>query len=212
MASAKDIHSPGKAAAAKMSTALRKAAAAAATGTATSAARSCSSSTARLSVPHVPLHRTFGAAVRTWHNRTFAAVRQCHSRLPPLPVRSVVSDVARRWGADLSRGMAMARDMTEDEYNNIANQLLDDILEKLEFEEDSRDSYEVNASGDGVIHVVQPAGTWVLNKQTPSRQIWLSSPLTGPTHYKLAGDEWVCTKDDHRMVDRLREQLFIDLD
>ena len=31
----------------------------------------------------------------------------------------------------------MARDMTEDEYNNIANQLLDDILEKLEFEEDS---------------------------------------------------------------------------
>lgn len=106
----------------------------------------------------------------------------------------------------------MARDMTEDEYNNIANQLLDDILEKLEFEEDSRDSYEVNASGDGVIHVVQPAGTWVLNKQTPSRQIWLSSPLTGPTHYKLAGDEWVCTKDDHRMVDRLREQLFIDLD
>ena len=186
-----------------MQTILRKGAATAATGAATGAARLCSSTTARLSMPHVPLHRTF---------RAQAAVRQCHSRLPLAPVRSVSLDVARRWGADLPRGMAMARDMTEDEYNNIANQLLDDILEKLEFEEDSRDSYEVNASGDGVIHVVQPAGTWVLNKQTPSRQIWLSSPLTGPTHYKLAGDEWVCTKDDHRMVDRLREQLFIDLD
>ena len=136
--------------------------------------------------------------------------------------------------------MAIARDMTEDEYNNTANELLDDILDKLEVIEDSMEGFEVNASGDGVIHViVADKGTWVLNKQTPSRQIWLSSPITGPTHYKMVDDEvislvgtpcillytvrvdnsddwslncqWVCTKDGHKMVHRLREQLYIQL-
>ena len=107
--------------------------------------------------------------------------------------------------------MAIVRDLTEDEYNNIADRLLDDILEKLEAVEDSKEGFEVNASGDGVIHVVQDIGTWVLNKQTPSRQIWLSSPITGPTHYKLAGQDWICTKDGHKMVDRLMQQLYIQL-
>jgi frataxin len=114
-------------------------------------------------------------------------------------------------GGESRRGMAIVRDLTEDEYNNIADRLLDDILEKLEAVEDSKEGFEVNASGDGVIHVVQDIGTWVLNKQTPSRQIWLSSPITGPTHYKLAGQDWICTKDGHKMVDRLMQQLYIQL-
>jgi frataxin len=30
---------------------------------------------------------------------------------------------------------------------------------------------------------VKGSGTWVINKQAPSRQIWLSSPVSGPTHF-----------------------------
>ncbi len=42
-------------------------------------------------------------------------------------------------------------------------------------------------SADGVVNLrLGSRGTYVLNKQTPTRQLWLSSPVSGPWHY-----EWV---------------------
>ena len=108
----------------------------------------------------------------------------------PRACRALDAAVEGRMYAGGWRRMAIARDMTEDEYNNIANDLLNDILDKLEVIEDSMEGFEVNASGDGVIHIIiADKGTWVLNKQTPSRQIWLSSPVTGPTHYKMVDNQ-----------------------
>ena len=38
----------------------------------------------------------------------------------------------------------------------------------------------------GVLTVVIPDhGTYVINKQSPNRQIWLSSPVSGPARYNL---------------------------
>lgn len=34
-----------------------------------------------------------------------------------------------------------------------------------------------------------PSGTYVLNKQPPNKQIWLSSPVSGPKRY-----DWVASK------------------
>ena len=31
-------------------------------------------------------------------------------------------------------------------------------------------------------------GTYVINKQSPNRQIWLSSPVSGPKRYDFRGD------------------------
>jgi len=41
-----------------------------------------------------------------------------------------------------------------------------------------------------------PHGTWVLNKQTPNRQIWWSSPISGPKRYEYDPEtlEWVYTR------------------
>eukprot|EP00698_Gefionella_okellyi_P017215 TRINITY_DN49_c0_g1_i1.p1 TRINITY_DN49_c0_g1~~TRINITY_DN49_c0_g1_i1.p1 ORF type:complete len:178 (-),score=9.18 TRINITY_DN49_c0_g1_i1:16-549(-) len=39
---------------------------------------------------------------------------------------------------------------------------------------------------DGVLTVsVNGVGTFVLNRQTPARQLWYSSPISGPSHYQL---------------------------
>ena len=52
----------------------------------------------------------------------------------------------------------------------------------------------------GVITAVMgPHGTWVINKQTPNRQLWWSSPSTGPRRFDLVDEEgsaatWVPTK------------------
>ena len=41
-------------------------------------------------------------------------------------------------------------------------------------------------------------GTFVLNKQTPNRQVWLSSPVTGPQRYNfcLRSAMWRNARDD----------------
>lgn len=52
-------------------------------------------------------------------------------------------------------------------------------------------------------------GTYVLNTQTPNRQIWLSSPVSGPYRYYFDADssEWLCTRDDHRLRDLLVREM-----
>lgn len=206
---------------------------------------------------HVSIGSRFGASIGSHREPDVGAIlaKPCKSdaqrtwaSVPPATRRSfstvvfsactVFESLCLEGAAVSRRGLAIARDMTEDEYNNIANELLDDLLDKLEVIEDSMDGFEVNSSGDGVIHVTMAdKGTWVLNKQTPSRQIWLSSPITGPTHYRMVDNEvmtlsrtscdkpcdsriltilsldcqWICTKDGHKMVDRLKQQLYIEL-
>ena len=41
-----------------------------------------------------------------------------------------------------------------------------------------------------------PHGTWVINKQTPNRQLWWSSPVSGPRRYEWneETERWVYTR------------------
>ena len=64
---------------------------------------------------------------------------------------------------------------------------------------------------DGVLTVkLAEFGTYVVNKQTPNKQIWLSSPISGPARYDLvsSGDEvgsWVYKHTGetlHNLLDR----------
>jgi frataxin len=51
------------------------------------------------------------------------------------------------------------------------------VVESALEEMDVDDSYETNYE-DGVLSVkLGPHGTFVINKQTPNRQIWWSSPV-----------------------------------
>jgi frataxin len=67
----------------------------------------------------------------------------------------------------------------------------------------------------GVLTIVfPPHGTYVINKQPPNRQIWLSSPVSGPKRYdyvclnedKGRGD-WVYLRDGSTMSGLLREEM-----
>lgn len=79
----------------------------------------------------------------------------------------------------------------------------------------------------GVMTVTEPKiGTYVINKQPPNRQIWLSSPLSGPKRYDwlVAGHtmhqkeeagvagEWVYLRDGTTMSGLLKRELGVDMD
>ena len=52
-------------------------------------------------------------------------------------------------------------------------------------------------------------GTYVINKQAPNKQVWLSSPLTGPFRYDYSGQDesWVYSRDGHTLQDKLSDEL-----
>lgn len=72
---------------------------------------------------------------------------------------------------------------------------------------------------------LQNTGTYVLNKQPPNKQIWLSSPVSGPKRYDwvVVGEgfhqkqdagkgEWVYLRDGSSLTEILRKELGVDLD
>ena len=74
---------------------------------------------------------------------------------------------------------------------------------------------------------VPNVGTYVLNKQPPNKQIWLSSPVSGPKRYDwvIEGDrmhekqesrdfvngQWIYLRDGSNLTDLLNAELNINL-
>uniref|UniRef100_A0A8D2KU98 Frataxin, mitochondrial n=1 Tax=Varanus komodoensis TaxID=61221 RepID=A0A8D2KU98_VARKO len=50
-------------------------------------------------------------------------------------------------------------------------------------------------------------GTYVINKQTPNKQIWLSSPTSGPKRYDWTGKKWVYSHDGVSLHELLAKEL-----
>lgn len=73
---------------------------------------------------------------------------------------------------------------------------LDDILEAAGIE-----PYELTVASGVLTLSLPPHGTWVINLQAPNRQIWWSSPLSGPKRFEYCDDDnssssaWYSTKD-----------------
>ena len=84
----------------------------------------------------------------------------------------------------------------------MADETLETIQDAIEevFEDRSNlsdsEMPEVNVASGVLTLSMPPHGTWVLNKQTPNRQIWWSSPLSGPRRYEYDDEEevWLYTR------------------
>ena len=73
--------------------------------------------------------------------------------------------------------------LSETQFHALSDEALDamyDLLTDNAISETVLDEdLDVNIS-QGVLNIVLPSkGTWVINKQTPNRQLWWSSPLSG---------------------------------
>jgi frataxin len=50
-------------------------------------------------------------------------------------------------------------------------------------------------------------GIYVINKQPPNRQIWLSSPVSGPARFEYNGSDWVGARDGKSLKEVLDTEL-----
>lgn len=99
--------------------------------------------------------------------------------------------------------------VSEHLYHKEADETLDMLQERLDEYIESHDVPEGDVEyGMGVLTLrLGDKGTYVYNKQAPNRQIWSSSPISGPVRYDLVRGKWIYLRDGHEMIQRLSSEL-----
>ncbi|XP_068032234.1 frataxin, mitochondrial isoform X2 [Anomalospiza imberbis] len=125
------------------------------------------------------------------------------------------SDVKSRtaWFMNLRNAGTQSDTSSLDEttYEKLAEETLDslaDFFEDLTDKPFTPEDYDVSL-GSGVLTVKLGGdmGTYVINKQTPNRQIWLSSPTSGPKRYDWTGRNWVYSHDKVSLHELLSKEF-----
>ena len=104
------------------------------------------------------------------------------------------------------------QNLNADLYDKKANLFLEDLTDQLELisEEDPTFISSVD-SAQGVIEFdLEKVGTYVINKQPPNKQIWLSSPISGPYRfdYDSIKDNWISLRDnDMNLLSHLNHEI-----
>ena len=63
----------------------------------------------------------------------------------------------------------------------------------------------------GILTVDGDDGTWVVNKHAPTRQVWLSSPVSGARHYAFDSGQWKDTRGGPDLLALLSAELGVAL-
>lgn len=107
-------------------------------------------------------------------------------------------------------------ELSEAAYEKLADETLEalaDYFEDLTDEAFTGADYDVVfSSGVLTVKVGGDHGTYVINKQTPNKQIWLSSPTSGPKRYGWTGERWVYSHDGISLHQLLSQEFSIIFD
>ncbi|KAL6616181.1 hypothetical protein ACP70R_038451 [Stipagrostis hirtigluma subsp. patula] len=103
--------------------------------------------------------------------------------------------------------------MSEDKFHKLADDTIHDLLEKLEEYGDSlqMDGFDIDYGNQVLTLRLGDLGTYVVNKQTPNRQIWLSSPVSGPSRFdwEAATNSWIYRRTGANLVQLLEEEISV---
>lgn len=96
--------------------------------------------------------------------------------------------------------------MSDSAFETLADSLL------VTLEETLGDHVDAELQG-GILTVEGEAGTWIVNKHAPTRQIWLSSPVSGARHYAFdpATGRWQDTRSNGDLLETLGGELDVEL-
>ena len=96
-------------------------------------------------------------------------------------------------------------------FQSLVDCTLQGVERVVEDYADARPTEEIDVefSGDELNLAFGGRGTFVLNKQEPNKQIWLSSPISGPVRYGFCMDaqEWQNVRDGRALLSMLSDDL-----
>ncbi|KAJ4976001.1 hypothetical protein NE237_001107 [Protea cynaroides] len=101
--------------------------------------------------------------------------------------------------------------LEEEEFHRLADATIEDLQEKLEEYGDhvQIDGFDIDYANQVLTLKLGNLGTYVLNKQTPNRQIWLSSPVSGPSRFDWdrSSQSWIYRRTKANLIRLLESEL-----
>ena len=98
--------------------------------------------------------------------------------------------------------------ITDDEiFETIAEKTLNMLLDRID--DALGDAFDVDLNG-GILNIeLENGAQYVINKNAPNYEIWMSSPLSGASHYYLDDDQktWVDTRSGEKFFEKLAQEL-----
>lgn len=103
------------------------------------------------------------------------------------------------------------QELTSVQFEKISDETLESLTDYFdEIVEQAGHLPDADVSfGDGVLTVKfgDVYGTYVINRQTPNKQIWLSSPKSGPKRYDFINGKWIYKHDGKTMHELLNDEI-----
>ena len=92
-------------------------------------------------------------------------------------------------------------------FDGIADETLNHLLDVID--DQLGDRFEVDMENGMLTIETDTGGHYIINKHGPNRQIWLSSPVSGASHYEFNEDSrsWVDTRSGESLTLKLSEEL-----
>ncbi len=97
--------------------------------------------------------------------------------------------------------------MDENTFHTAADHTLERFFDAIDAQ--LGDSLEVDLEGGVLTVELENGGSYVINKHAPNRQIWMSSPASGASHfdYDEASGQWLGTRGGGALAAMLAEEL-----
>ncbi|CAI6257818.1 unnamed protein product [Periconia digitata] len=175
---------------------------------------------------HSPINGVIlrGAAAQGRNTSAIRPFRTFHSSMRNQGLMPESENPPPRNPEDVDRP-TVPTDISTSEFHQRADVTLDDLVARVEEKQEETPDLEVEYSA-GVLEIKIPSKehTYVLNKQPPNKQIWLSSPVSGPKrfdwvvsgesmHQKEGGGsgDWVYLRDGSTLSEIIRTELEVEL-
>tara|TARA_B100000513_G_scaffold184009_1_gene104349 strand:- start:132 stop:461 length:330 start_codon:yes stop_codon:yes gene_type:complete len=97
--------------------------------------------------------------------------------------------------------------LDESTFARIADETLESYMDVID--EALGDQADIDLEGGILTIELDDGGQYVINKHAPNKQIWMSSPKSGATHFDYNGDDetWCCTRSGVRLDETLAAEL-----
>lgn len=109
------------------------------------------------------------------------------------------------------------RDSTQDgivslnTYHEQSEETLEYISDKFDsiLEDEFDKGADVSLNSGVLTLTIDSNHTYVINKQTPNRQIWLSSPVSGPMRFDFVDGKWIDKHSKKELKSTLAQEVSI---
>lgn len=164
---------------------------------------------------YVIVDRMFRQVLKVSHRRVVPSIARTTRLVPVLRRPSPNLCISTRSYAFSTEGEAFddkVDSLSLGQYNNISNEYLETLADELEMLSEDYPQIDCELTQGVMTLSVPPNGTYVINKQPPNKQIWLSSPISGPKRYDLIGGKWITLRDGSALTTLLEEEISVALE